>query len=74
MTKLSFFLDDLHGTYGKNKRGIPGERTLARLTIWLITSGKVAESNSRIETLENIESKVRRSHEKFRAGRQSFDV
>ena len=41
----------------KNKGGIPGEQTSARLTIWLITSGKVAESNSRTGTQENIESK-----------------
>ena len=36
--------------------------------------GNVAKSNSRIEIYENIESKVRRDHEKFQAGRQSFDA
>ena len=72
MMKSASFLPELHRTYERIK-GL-GEQTSARLTNLLITSGKVAEINSRIETYENIESKVRRYPGKFQVGRQSFDA
>ena len=45
---------------------IPGERTSTRLTTWSITPGKVVESNSRIEQMKHIESKVRRYIRSFK--------
>ena len=50
MMKSSSFLRKFHRTYERT-RGNFGRTDLTRLTIWQITSGKVAESNSRIETL-----------------------
>ena len=71
MMKLSSFLQDLHRSYERIRMVIPREQTSTRLTTWSITPGKVVESNSRIEQMKHIKSKVRKHHRKFQADRKS---
>ena len=70
MMKSASFLQELHRTYERIKGGHSGRTYLCKVNN--IEEG--GGSNSQIETYENIESKVRRYHGKFRAGRQLFDA
>ena len=72
--KSASFLPELHRTYEGIKGGHIGRTNLCKVDYLANNTGKVVGSNSRIETKESIESKVWRYHEKFRAGRQSFDA
>ena len=74
MMKSASFLQELHRTYEGIKGGHSGRTDLCKVDYLVDNIEEGGGSNSRIETYENIESKVRRYHGKFRAGRQSFDA
>ena len=72
MMKSASFLQELHRTYERIKSGHSGRTDLCKVDYLVDNIEGGGGSNSRIEIYENIESKVRRYHGKFRAGRQSF--
>ena len=74
MMKLSSFLWELHRTYERIKGGHTGRIDLCKVNYMVDNIEEGGESNSRIETYKNIESKVRRYHEKFQTDRQSCDA
>ena len=72
--KSASFLPELHRTYEGIKGGHSGRTDLDKVDYLVNNIKEGGGSNSRIKTYKNIEGKVRRCHEKFRAGRQSFDA
>ena len=68
MMKSASFLQELHRTYKRIKGGHSGRTDLCKVDYLVDNIEEGGGSNSRIETYENIESKVRRYHGKFRAG------
>ena len=73
MMKSASFLRELYRAYERIK-GYSGRTDLCKVDYLVDNIEEGGESTSRIETYENIESKVRRYHGKFRTGRQSFDA
>ena len=77
MMKSASFLQELHHTYERIKGGHSGRTDLCKVD-YLVDNieegGRTAEVTLELKLMKNIESKVRRYHGKFRAGRQSFDA